>query len=150
MHTWPEWAKLPAIERATASSNGASSSTMTAELLPSSSVTRFMPARLRMRRPTSGLPVKVTMAMSLWVLSRSPITPPGPVTTFSAPAGRPHCSKISAMITALMGVVEAGLWTTVFPPASAGPILCIERFSGKLKGVMAAMTPSGSRMVIAQ
>ena len=47
---------------------------------------------------------------------------------------------------ALIGVVEAGLWTMVFPAAMAGPILWSERLSGKLKGVIAAMTPRGSRM----
>ena len=123
---------------------------MTAEFEPSSSVTRFMPARLRMRSPTSTLPVNVTMAMRLSKTSMSPIAPPGPVITFSAPAGNPHSSKMPAMRTAEIGVVEAGLWTTLLPPASAGPILCIARFSGKLNGVMAAITPSGSRTVMAQ
>ena len=46
------------------------------------------------------------------------------------------------MRRAEIGVVDAGLCTTLLPPASAGPILCMARFSGKLNGVTAAITPS--------
>ncbi len=48
----------------TASSRSASDSTITAELLPSSNVTRFRPAISRSRIPTSGLPVNVIIATS--------------------------------------------------------------------------------------
>ena len=82
------------------------SSTITAEFDPSSNVTRFMPARFRIRSPTSALPVNVTMLTRESKTSRSPTAPPGPVITFSAPAGNPHSSKIRAIRIALIGVAE--------------------------------------------
>ncbi len=51
------------------------------------------------------------------------------------------------MNSALSEVSAAGLWTTVFPAASAGAIFVLDRTSGKLNGVMAATTPTGSRTV---
>ena len=43
------------------------------------------------------------------------------------------------------GVSGAGLSTTVFPAASAGPILARLIWWGTFQGVMAATTPVGSR-----
>ena len=45
------------------------------------------------------------------------------------------------------GVSDAGLITTAFPAASAGPTLCATRFSGKLNGLIATTTPTGTRIV---
>ena len=56
---------------------------------------------------------------------------------------------LRASRNALSGVTPAGLWTTALPPAKAGAILCSPRFSGTLNGVIAPITPSGSRTVIA-
>ena len=51
------------------------------------------------------------------------------------------------MKSALSGVSSAGLCTTTLPAARAAAILVLDRISGKLKGVMAATTPTGSRSV---
>ena len=50
-----------------------------------------------------------------------------------------------AMGSTVSGVIGDGFMTIVQPAAMAGAILCAERFSGKLNGVMAAITPTGSR-----
>ena len=73
------------------------------------SMTRFIPARLRILVPTSGLPVNVTIAILGSNVRASPISPPGPVITFRAPAGSPASWKICASRIALMGVADAGL-----------------------------------------
>ena len=78
-------------------------------------------------------------------LNHSPTVPPDPTTTLKTPAGTPASSMISASTIAVSGVVDAGLSTIVFPTASAGPTLCATRFRGKLNGVMAETTPSGTR-----
>lgn len=54
---------------------------------------------------------------------------------------------ICASLSAESGVSDAGLCTTQLPAASAGAILDTDRTSGKLNGVTAATTPSGSRRV---
>ena len=50
---------------------------MVAELLPSSSVTIFMPASVAICRPTGGLPVKLTMLVRSSVTILLPIVRPG-------------------------------------------------------------------------
>ena len=77
MQIWPELANPPATTRCTARSRLASSSTMVAELLPSSSVTIFMPASLAICRPTGGLPVKLTMLVRSSVTILLPMVRPG-------------------------------------------------------------------------
>ena len=62
---------------AAARSRSASSSTMVAELLPSSRVTIFMPASPAICRPTGGLPVKVTMFTRSSLTSFVPRVRPG-------------------------------------------------------------------------
>lgn len=79
--------------------------------------------------------------------SASPATGPLPVTTFTTPSGTPASWSRRAMYRALSGVSSAGLCTTVFPAARAGASFELERISGKLKGVIAATTPSGPRRV---
>ena len=61
--------------------------------------------------------------MSGWRPSASPTVSPGPVTTLSTPSGIPASAPSSAIRSRLSDVVEAGLITTVFPVASAGPEL---------------------------
>ena len=48
---------------------------------------------------------------------------------------------------AVSGVSDAGLCTILFPAARAGAIFEQVKASGKLNGVIAATTPSGSRRV---
>ena len=77
-----------------------------------------------------------------------PTVPPPPVTTLRWPAGRPHSSSSSsASAIADNGVCEAGLSTTGHPAAIAGASLCATRFNGKLNGLMAPTTPTGTRRV---
>ena len=106
-----------------------------------------MPASAAICRPTGGLPVKLTMLVRSSVTILLPIVRPAPTTTWSVPSGRPASASSSARRSAVSGVLEAGLSTTALPPASAGATLCATRFSGKLNGEMAAITPRGSRMV---
>ena len=53
----------------------------------------------------------------------------------------------SASLIAESGVELAGLWMNTLPAASAGPSLVAVSISGKLNGVTAQTTPSGSRRV---
>ena len=59
--------------------------------------------------------------MSGWRPIASPTVPPGPVTTLRTPSGRPASLPSSPIRSRLSDVVEAGLITTVFPVARAGP-----------------------------
>ena len=97
--------------------------------------------------PTSRLPVKVILRTRRSAQIRSPISPPEPVTHWTPSGGKPAWSRISVSFSAESGVSVAGLSTTAFPAASAGPTLWQTRLSGKLKGLMAATTPHGTRIV---
>ena len=107
-------AKVPVFDPSTpaeARSRSASSHTIMGSLPPSSRVMRFSsgPATCMMWRPVAVSPVKATRRTRGWRTSSSPTTLPGPVTTFTAPAGTP-ASCISSMIRmAASGVVLAGL-----------------------------------------
>ena len=99
-----------------------------------------------MPQPTGGEPVNVMSAMSGWSTSALPTVDPPPVTTLSQPSGRPHSSSnISARAMAENGVWLAGFSTTGQPAAIAGATLWATRFSGKLNGLMAPTTPTGTR-----
>src|SRR5688500_1518502 len=76
-----------------------------------------------------------------------PTTLPRPGTTLSTPAGNPHSFAYSANLSSESDVFDAGLITTVFPHASAGAIFHTASISGKFHGVIAPMTPTGSRSV---
>ncbi len=93
--------------------------------------------------PTTSDPVKVTMSTRGSVVSTRP-TSASPVTTLSVPGGSSAASAASARTSAEKGVNGDGLSTTVLPIASAGPTFQRLRKKGKLKGVMAATTPTGS------
>ena len=120
---------------------------MSGLLDPSSIVTFFTPAIRQMCSPTSLLPVNVILRTRLSVLIASPISLPLPVTHWIASGGRPASRSTSTSFRADRGVSVAGLIRTELPAASAGPTLCITRFSGKLNGLIAATMPQGTRMV---
>ena len=145
MHTWPELAKELITHRGTAAERSASGSMIVPELFPSSIVTFFRPAFRMICSPTGGDPVKEIFEIRGSTVSHSPTVPPDPTTTLKTPAGTPASSRISASMIAVSGVVDAGFRTSVFPTASAGPTLCATRFRGKLNGVIAETTPSGTR-----
>ena len=147
MQTWPWWKNDPNAAALTAASRSASSSTMSAELPPSSRC-----ARLRCRaaasptlRPAALDPVnEITRtrgsATSAWPVS----APPG--STCSRPSGRPASSKIRASTTPPHTAVRgSGLSSTALPSASAGATERIDRIRGALNGAMTPTTPTGIR-----
>ena len=80
--------------------------------------------------PVPVSPVNATRRISGWATSASPTSEPRPVRTLSTPAGRPASWKSSATRRVASGVDDAGLTTTVFPAASAGPIFVPINVSG--------------------
>jgi hypothetical protein len=127
----------------TAWSRAASSKTMLAALPPSSSVSFFLePAMdLAMARPTAVDPVKATLSTGL-LTSALPVAP-APGRMLTTPGGRSASWHSSANMSAVSGVVSAGLRTTVLPHASAGAIFHDSMSSGKFHGMTCPMTPSG-------
>jgi hypothetical protein len=67
--------------------------------------------------------------------------------TLKTPGGMSASAAASAMSIASSGVHGCGLSTTVQPTASAGAVFTTLSMNGKLNGVMAATTPTGSRMI---
>ena len=110
-------------------------------------VTRLSPAAPQMTLPTSALPVKLILRMRSSSQIAQPIEPPGPVIQAMASSGSPASIRTSTSFNAESGVSVAGLMSTALPPAMAGPTLCATRFKGKLKGVIAATIPTGTRRV---
>ena len=82
---------------------------------------RVRAAALAIHLPVPGEPVSETMSTSGCVTSDEPAGSPWPAITFKTPAGRMSAAS-SASFSVDIGVVSAGLSTTVFPVASAGPI----------------------------
>src|ERR687898_375092 len=148
MRDWRGWLRPPPLSSPAAPRQSPSGSMMTGLLLPSSRLTFLRAARSRIPQPTSGEPVNVIIATSRCITSGSPTAAPPPVTTLSHPRGRPH-SSINSVARAIAdsGVWLAGLSTTGQPPAIAGPTLWLTRLSGKLNGLMAPTTPTGTRSV---
>ena len=127
-------------------SSAASAKTMLAALPPSSSVSRLpVPASARwISLPTSVEPVKAILATPGWLTRWAPVSP-APVTTLTTPGGSPASRTISASLSAVSGVVSAGLSTTVLPQASAGASFQAAISSGKFHGMIWPHTPSGAR-----
>ena len=96
------------------------------------------------RLPTSVDPVKTTFRTAGCVTNRSPTTDPLPGTTVNTPSGIPASRASSPIRIAVRGVISAGLSTTVFPPARAGPSAQPRIGIGKFQGTMTPTTPSGS------
>gem|GEM_PF-2065143 len=95
-----------------------------------------------MSLPTAVEPVNATLSTPGWLTRCIPMSD-GPGTMFTTPAGRSAWRQTSAKRSALSGVVEAGLSTTVFPAARAGAIFQASIRSGKFHGITWAATPSG-------
>jgi len=98
------------------------------------------------RRPTSVEPVKVSLRTSGLAVSSAPMGRAPPVSTLNTPAGTPARWASSAMARALSGVWVAGFTMMVQPAARAGATLRVIMAAGKFQGVMAAHTPTGSRV----
>jgi hypothetical protein len=127
------------------SSRSADSSTIAADLPPSSSVTgmRRAPAADAICLPASAEPVKLTLSMPGCATSARPVSRP-PETMLMTPGGIPIAMLASAKWYASSGVSSAGLMTTVQPAASAGASLSVVEACGWFHGTMRAATPSGS------
>ena len=125
MQHWP-WLKntAPCVP-ASADSRSASSKTMLGDFPPSSSDTRFrFPfAASAIFWPVVCSPVNVILSTSVCAASGAPAVSPKPVITFTTPGGNPTSVISSARRSAESGVCSAGLRTTVFPAARAGPSL---------------------------
>src|SRR4051795_12175641 len=89
-------------------------------------------------------PTKDTAATSGWSSNPSTATL-SPCRTLNTPAGSPASAHISASSTEAEGSRSLGLSTNVLPQAMATGNIHIGTIAGKLKGVMPATTPSGSR-----
>ena len=144
VQTWPWLKKIAAAAPRTARSTSQSSSTITGDLPPSSSDTRFMSstAARPISLPTSVEPVKAILSTPGCATSAAPAVSPRPVTTLTTPGGKPASSTSSPRRNAVSGVSSAGLSTTVQPAASAGAIFQIAISSGKFQGMMAPTTPT--------
>src|ERR671920_1485750 len=100
--------------------------------------------------PTPFEPVNEIALTAGWLMISSPASEPEPSTRFKTPGGMPAASKISVMRTAVAGVIDAGLKTTVLPATKAGAIFQIGIATGKFHGVTQATTPSGCLIVYAK
>src|SRR6185503_1658078 len=100
--------------------------------------------------PTPFDPVNEIALTAGWLIISSPTSEPDPITRFKTPGGIPAASKISVIRTAVAGVIEAGLKTTVLPATSAGAIFQIGIATGKFQGVTHATTPIGCLIVYAK
>src|SRR6185295_16833412 len=99
------------------------------------------------RMPTPFDPVNEIAFTAGWLMISSPASEPDPRTRFKTPGGIPAASKISVIRTAVAGVIDAGLKTTVLPATKAGAIFQIGIATGKFHGVTQATTPSGCLIV---
>ena len=115
---------------AAASSTLASSKTRSGALPPSSRWTRFScsAAAVATSMPARMLPVTETIVGTGWDTRALPVSL-SPQTTLSTPGGR-NSAASSASRTDVTGVLSAGLSTTVFPAARAGPIFHTAIISG--------------------
>src|ERR687894_1524595 len=97
-----------------------------------------------MPRPTGVEPVKERPLTRGSVTSVSPTEPPGPVTMFTTPSGRPASARMRTRAAAFRAAFAAGFTTMVLPQIRAGAIFQDGIASGKFHGVMRPTTPRGS------
>ena len=100
-----------------------------------------MPARVE--------PVNDIMSMPGCALMAAPTSAPSPLMRLKTPLGTPASSRISAKMSADVGVYSDGFRTMVQPAASAGATLQAIWFSGQFHGVIMPTTPTGSRTIMA-
>ena len=105
---------------------------MAPALPPSSSTTRFLPARSFMRQPTDGEPVKVSSLKRSSATIRSPSVA-GHGQDAHRTLGHAGRSMISATVSIVSGSLDGGLSTIVLPAAIAGATLCAARFKREVE-----------------
>ena len=98
-------------------------------------------------RPARSEPVKAIFRTPPCATSGAPASGPVPVTTLSAPAGRPHSIAIDASSSRLADVNSDGFATTTLPAASAGAAARAAWLIGAFHGRITPTTPKGSRRV---
>ena len=117
--------------------------------LPPSSIESFFTVGAHCAMSCEPIPVE-PVKDSLRTIGLAQISPPmsraAPVTTLKTPGGMPARSASSASARAEKGVCVAGLAIIVQPAASAAPALRVIIAAGKFHGVIAAQTPTGSRV----
>src|SRR3990172_6136968 len=116
-------------------------------LPPSSRLTFFtlFEASRMISWPVVVSPVKATLPTPMWAAIAAPAEPPGPVTTFTTPAGNPASRASSPSRRAVIGERLAGFRMQVLPAARAGPSFHDAMRIGKFQGTMSPTTPIGSR-----
>src|ERR1039457_1229594 len=149
MQDWPAYENAPEAVRRAASSRSASEWTTTAAFPPTARDTLVFGTRDFRRHPTAPEPVNETTGRRGSKTSPSAAAPEIGRTAYAS-AGQPASRTISLSASAESGVFEAGFWTTGAPTAIAGATLCDVRLSGKLKGVMARIWPTGTRFTTPQ
>lgn len=149
MQVWPVAANTPATRPLAAARRSASGKTICADLPPSSSLSRlrFSAAACATARPVAVEPVKATLSTPGCPASAAPVSRDSPVTTLTTPGGNPACPNSSANTSVETGACSDGFTTIVHPAASAGASFQVSSISGEFHGVMAATTPTGSRLV---
>ena len=143
--------KKPWASPGMTASRFASPRTICGDLPPSSSVT-FLKSRAAwtaISRPTSGLPVKLSLSTPGWRTSAAPAVSPKPGTTLTTPPGKPTSSMSFAIHSVDRDASSAGLRTTALPAASAGPSFQDAMSAGAFQAEIAPTTPTGSRIVYA-
>ena len=95
--------------------------------------------------PVAIEPMNPTACVPGSAASSSPTTGPGPVTTFTTPAGRSASSRHPANRAAQTLVVGAGAQTTAFPYAIAGARISPGIVYGQFQGLMIETMPRGTR-----
>src|SRR5215470_4059608 len=149
MQVWPVAANTPATIPLAAAARSASGKTTCGDLPPSSSVTLLMlsAAALATARPVAVEPVNATLSTPGCAASAAPVPRDRPVTTLTTPGGNPASATSSANPSVETGACSEGLTTMVQPAASAGATFQVISSSGEFHGVIAATTPTGSRLV---
>ena len=97
----------------------------------------------------SGPPVKAIFSTRLCVVRAFPHGSPKPVITFTTPFGIPVSSTNFANSNNTAGANSDDLITTVFPIAKAGASLVTVNNICEFQGIIAAITPIGTLVVIA-
>ena len=113
---------------------------------PSSRLTRLTRAAAAawIALPVGTEPVNVTASTPGALTSAAPTASPAPWTTLNTPGGMPASRASSAIRTAVIGVCSAGLSTTLLP-AHSGKIPIDAPAVGPFQGIIAPITPIGSR-----
>ena len=127
----------------------ASSKTMFGDLPPSSSVDPMKREAVfaAMRDPVAVLPVNETSRRVGWSTRAWPASAPNPVTTFTAPGGKPASTAISAAEARTVAEVYSDGLIDRVADAERRRQLARGRRQREFHGVIAPTTPSGSRDV---